>query len=450
MHEPMDDSGSNPRTIYDLTAPPAVRRPALAEDATADVAVIGGGLVGCSAALHLAEMGRSVVLVEANDIGWGSASRSAGQVSAAASKLDPEAVLRTYGPVHGPRINETGARAPQFVMDLAARFGMDISIVRGGILRGAHTDAKAEMLRRQADFWQARGEPVEFLSRGDAAAVIGSDFYQGAQIDRRGIAINPLAWVRGLAGAAVSLGARLHERTRMTALNPQGDGWRVATTGGTITASRVLLCTNAYTGDAWPGLGRTIIPVRGYQVWSRPLPEAVRGRILRGIAAMNDTRRLLTGLRLYPDGRLHFSGGVGFGAERQPDLADRIARIRQIFPDIGELDVEGWWSGWVTRGIADGWRLHHLAPGLFTAIACNGRGVAMGPIMGRELARCAAGVPEAELLMPLSKPKPIVWYPARTIVGPLAVGLYARQDRKEVERTRRVRAAASPHGDAAD
>ncbi|MBL8701177.1 MAG: FAD-binding oxidoreductase [Alphaproteobacteria bacterium] len=438
MYHPRQDSSAPPRTIFDLTGGEPLRLPALPGETSSDVAIVGGGLVGCSAALHLAEMGRSAIVIEANEIGWGSARRSAGQVSASATKLDPAEVLRVYGPVHGPRLNEAGAQAPEFVSALAERYGMDISIVRGGILRGVHTPAMAAKLRGQAEFWQRQGAPVEYLSRGEAARIIGSDFYLGAQIDRRGIAVNPLAWVRGLARAAMSLGARLHENTRMDGLTRTADGWRIATPHGAISAGQVLLCTNAYTDDAWPGLKRTIIPVRGYQIWTRPLGDNVRAHILRGIAAMNDTRRLLTGMRLYPDGRLHFSGGVGFGAERAPDLEDRIARVRQILPDVGPLEVEGWWSGWVTRGIADGWRLHRLAPGLFTAIACNGRGVAMGPIMGRELARCAAGVPESELLVPLSAPKSIPWHPVHALLGSMAIRHYARLDRREIAEMRSI------------
>jgi glycine/D-amino acid oxidase-like deaminating enzyme len=432
VYHPSKDSPTSPQTVFDLTGGAPLQLPPLTGDASADVAIVGGGLVGCSAALHLGELGQSAILIEANEIGWGSARRSAGQVSASATKLDPTAVLKVYGPVHGPRLNEAGAKAPEFVVDLAARYGMEISIVRGGILRGAHSLAMADMLRRQAEFWQARGAPVEFLSRAEAAGVIGGNFYLGAQIDRRGIAINPLAWARGLARAALSLGAKLHEKTPMQGLTRTSDGWRIATAGGTITAGQVLLCTNAYTDDTWPGLRRTIIPVRGYQIWTRPLGGNARASILRGISAMNDTRRMLTGMRLHQDGRLQFSGGAGFGPERPPDLEERLARVRQILPDVGPLEVEGWWSGWVTRGIADGWRLHLLSPGLYTAIACNGRGVAMGPIMGRELARAASGVPESELLVPLSRPRPIAWHPIHTIVGSIAMKRYAQLDRREI------------------
>lgn len=262
---------------------------------------------------------------------------------------------------------------------------------------------------------------MEYLDRREAAAVIGSDFYQGAQIDRRGVAINPLAWVRGLARAAISQGAALHERSRMTGLAAQGDGWRVTTEGGAIRAGQVLLCTNAYTDDAWPGLRRTIIPVRGYQVWTKPLPEALRGTLLRGVSAMNDTRRLLTGLRLYPDGRVQFSGGVGFGAERTPDLAERLRRIRAIFPELAAMEVEGPWER-----LGDPRHRRWLAPAPARTRAAQRHRLQRarrgeGPIMGRELARCAAGVPEEELLVPLSPPRGIAWYPLHPLLGAMAL-----------------------------
>lgn len=120
MHLPMNDPTTPPRTVFDLTAGPPLAPPALDREVTADVAVIGGGLVGCSAALHLAEMGllRGAGRGQRDRLGVGR--RSAGQVSASATKLDPKAVLRTYGPVFGPRLNAAGAGAPDFVAGLAA------------------------------------------------------------------------------------------------------------------------------------------------------------------------------------------------------------------------------------------------------------------------------------------------------------------------------------------
>jgi len=444
MPQPYDDPGTPPRTIYVAAAGPPIAAPPLQGELTADIAVVGGGFVGISAALHAAEAGARVVVVEANEVGWGAAGRNAGQVSAHATKLEPQEVLRVYGPERGARLNAAGAGAPAFVEALASRYGIDIQPVRGGIISAAHSPAALQTYRRRAEYWQAQGAPVDCLDRHAAADAIGSEFYLGAIIDRRGIAINPLAFVRGLARGALARGVDIRERSRVTGLERSGAGWRIATLAGGVAARNVLLCTNAYTDDLWPGLKRTIIPVRGYQVWSRPLSDNVARSILPNASAMNDSRRLLTGARHYPDNRLHFSGGSpGFGAEHVPDLAGAVRRVKELFPQIDAIEVDHWWSGWVTRGIDDGWRLHELAPGLLTAIACNGRGVAMGPMMGRELARYLGGTPERDLLVPLTEPKPIRGYAVHKPVGAALIRYYGWLDRSETRQMRTLRAAQS-------
>lgn len=215
------------------------------------------------------------------------------------------------------------------------------------------------------------------------------------------------------------------------------------TAGGTVTAGHVLLCTNAYTDDLWPGLRQTIVPVRGYQIWTGPLGNSVARTILPSISAINDSRRLITDVRRYPDGRLHFGGRPrDSGASTRPTAPPTSAvYCKELFPQIDTLEVEQWWSGWVTRGISDGWRLHELAPGLMTAIACNGRGVAMGPIIGREVARYVGGTPERDLLVPLSTPEPIRYHALHQSVGSAMVRYYAWQDNRELKRLRALRHA---------
>jgi glycine/D-amino acid oxidase-like deaminating enzyme len=139
-----------------------------------------------------------------------------------------------------------------------------------------------------------------------------------------------------------------------------------------------------------------------------------------------------TGLRLHGDGRLQFSGGAGLGPELAPNFPERVAAIERIFPAVGKVEVEGWWSGWVTRGIADGWRLHRLAPGLLTAIGCNGRGVAMGPIMGRELAKLICGTAEDDLIIPISRPTEITGYVFYKPVAAITMQYMKWRDRIEV------------------
>lgn len=437
MYQPLSDSSAMPRTSYTAAGAGPLALAPLSGAAPVDVVIVGGGFAGCSAALHLAEAGRNVMLLENSEIGWGAASRNAGHVAPHASKLEPDMVLKVYGSHYGPRLNDIGANAPQFVTALADRLGIDISVVRGGILTGGHSLAAMQRLAQRARYWQGKGAAVDLLDRNAAADVIGGDFYAGAIIDRRGIAINPLALVRGLARAAIAAGAVLHERTRVTGLSQAGGKWRVVTAAGEAVCNQVLLCTNAYTDGLWPGLRETIVPVRGYQIWSKPLAPQIRSQILRGISAMLDTRRLPTGLRLHPDGRLQFSGGPGVGRESAPDIEAKIDRVRALLPQLGDLEVDGWWSGWVAKGVADGWRMHRLADGLFTAIGCNGRGVAMGILMGRELARCALGVDEADLIMPLTPMQRHFGHVFHEPVARAMLHVYGWQDYREVTETRR-------------
>jgi len=118
-----------------------------------------------------------------------------------------------------------------------------------------------------------------------------------------------------------------------------------------------------------------------------------------------------------------------------------VRRVKELFPQIDAIEVKHWWSGWVTRGIDDGWRLHELAPGLLTAIACNGRGVAMGPLMGRELARYLGGTPERDLLVPLTSPKPIRGYRWHKPIAAGLVRYYGWLDRREMRQMVALRTA---------
>lgn len=437
MYQPLSDSPALPSTSYTAAGGEPLRLPALTKDEKADVVVIGGGFVGCAAALSLAEAGRSVLLLENNEIGWGAAGRNAGHVAPHASKLEPDAVLKVYGPHYGPRLNEVGANAPELVTDLADRLGIDISVVRGGILTGGHSLAAMDRLAQRARYWQAQGAPVELLDRKETVDVVGADFYAGSIIDRRGIAINPLAFVRGIARAAIAKGAVLFEHSKVVALTREADKWQVRTPAASVICDRVLLCTNAYTDDLWPGLRQTVVPVRGYQIWSKPISPNIRPQILRGISAMLDTRRLPTGLRLHPDGRLQFSGGPGIGREHAPDFEARLDRVRALLPQLGPVEIDGWWSGWIAKGVADGWRMHRLADGIYTAIGCNGRGVAMGVVMGRELARCAMDVPEADLIMPLTHMHRQFGHALHEPVARALLQINGWQDRREVHETRR-------------
>ena len=442
MFLPLHDPPAPARTTYTPTAGAPLGLPPLDGSVRADVAIVGGGIAGCSAALHAAEAGARVVLVEANEIGWGASGRNAGHVPPA-TKHDPDEVLARYGTAAGQRVIDAAEQGPEVIAGLIARHGIDCGFSRPGIIMAAHSEAALRAMARRVEYWQARGRPVELLDRRAAAEAIGSDYYLGAWIDRRGGKINPLAYVRGLARAALAAGAALHEGTRATRLERSGSRWALATPRGRIEADTVLLCTNAYTDDLWPGLRTTIVPVRVWQFASKPLSANVRRTILPGGQPMTDSRRLLSGIRLHDDGRLQFGGrGPAFGAEGAPDGRAARERLQRLFPQIGTLEAEFWWTGFMAMNADNSWHVHELAPGVMAMLGCNGRGIVLGTLWGRELARHAAGAPAGELVLPPSPPRRLWFHPvARPLVSTL-IRWYALRDALETRRLERRKAAA--------
>src|SRR5688572_28730387 len=212
MYLPIQDDSSPPQTAYTARGGAALGLAPLAGSVRCDIAIVGGGIAGCSAALHAAEGGARVMLLEANQIGWGASSRNAGHLPPA-TKHDPDEVIARYGAVAGQRLIDAAEQAPTVIGKLVARHGIDCDYAVPGIIMAAHTEAAMRNTEKRVDYWAARGRPVELLDRKKAAEMIGSDYYLGAWIDRRGGRINPLAYVRGLARAAIKAGATLHEGT---------------------------------------------------------------------------------------------------------------------------------------------------------------------------------------------------------------------------------------------
>ena len=438
VYLPLSDAPTAPRTTYSSRGGTRLETQPHRGEAKADILIIGGGIAGVSAALRAVELGADVMLLEANEIGWGASSRNGGHV-APATKLTPQEVERRYGPVYGPRLNEASENGPDLVFELTERHKIDASVVRSGNLIAIHTETALKGLEARARYLQQRGRPVQILDRQQAAKVTGSNFYLGAYRDDRGGTINPLAYVRGLARAAVAGGARIHERSKVIRLKKSASGWTAETVGGTVTARHVLICTNAYTDNLWPGLRQTIIPVRTYQLGSTPLPEAVQKTILPGREGMTDTRRLLSGIRMKSDGRLHF-GGIGalFGPEKGLDETKALGRLIEVFPQANQAKVDFWWSGWMAMSISNAWQLHELAHGVVTALGCNGRGVAIATFLGREMAEHAMGKQEKDLVVPFTplRKMPLHWM-HQPFVDAL-VRYYSFRDNVELRKLRRT------------
>ena len=395
-YEPFDDRDPVP-AYYALTSPPPPKSEVLRGSLQFDVAVIGGGFTGAATALHLAERGVKVCIIEAKEIGAGASSRAFGQI---VPYLKPghKKILDDFGPERGERLIRQIGEGPDYVFSLIERFGIACSARRNGLLFAAHSPAGQATLESRTKFWQGRGVRIDMHEADETAALVGSSFYKACSIDYRGGTINPLAYVRGIASAAAGLGVAIYTDSPVEKIERAGQRWQVSVKDGDVTADSVVIATNAHTTDRlWPGLRQSIMPVRGYQLVSAPLSANLRKSILPNGQPLTDTRRTNSGVRIHDDGRLHSSTlGPPFDIDGQPDVAKLNARIAAVYPQLGSMTWDYRWMGWIAVNQDHYPHLHELAPGVWTGLGYNGRGIAAATLMGRDIAQCIAGSPNDE------------------------------------------------------
>lgn len=433
------DAADHPPSLWAATAPPPPVTVPLAGDARADVAVVGAGFTGLSAALHLAERGVHVTVLEAREIGWGASGRNNGQVIPNLSRLDPDAIVAAVPRDQGGA--EKGAAfvglirdSAELVFGLIRRHDMAAEAVQNGWLQPAHRPSRMALAASRVRQWGDRGAPVRLLDRAEMAAAAGSEHWCGGWENRSGGRINPLGFARGMAHAAIAAGATIHTASKVTGIAREPLGWAIATPGGTLRADRVILATNAYTDAAiWPGLSRTVVPVRSYQLATAPLSDNVRKSILPHGHALSDTRGDLYFYRFDGNGRLVTGGGliVPFGWEGR--ITKRIrARLAAVFPQIGETRFEHVWHGQIGATADKLPHAYELAPGVLAWTGCNGRGVALATALGRELALASAGVPVRELAVPVeAAPRAIRGHALRALGVAWTVAANRRRDARD-------------------
>lgn len=244
--------------------------------------------------------------------------------------------------------------------------------------------------------------------------------------------MQPFAYARGLARAAQSVGASVHGRSRVTALEQDGARWRLRFEhGATVTTDKVVLATNGYTDDLWPGLRQTVVPVYSFQAASQVLSSNARAAIFPKGHVASDTRRLLWYYRLTAEGRLVMGARGPWREDPGPEAAQRaLDNLANLFPEAGPLTPDFRWAGRVGMTKDHFPHLHELAPGLWAGIGFNGRGVAMGTMMGRVLRDALTGTTPG---LPVTRPKDVRFrmHAFRRVGVEVLSALYRRRDLKE-------------------
>ena len=375
------------KSLWSATAPSVVPTPALSESVKVDVAIVGAGYTGLSTALHLAERGVNVCVLEANEPGWGASGRNGGQVNPTL-KYDPEQLVRMYGPERAEPLISTVSNSADLVFNLIERHGIDCAPVRKGWMQLSYTDKGVAGLHARADQWARRGVPVQRLDAAAVASRLGSQAFAGGWLDGRAGAIQPLAYARGLVSAALAAGAQIHGHSAVTGLQRQGTGWQLHTAGGAqVTADQVVLATNGYSGNLWPGMAQSILAANSFIVATKPLSGRAADSILPGQETVSTAQRLLLYFRKDNHGRLLMGGRGLFNDPTSPtDFAHLERSLALLFPQLGPLEFEYRWAGRIaiTRDFMP--HVHEPAPGLTLTLGCNGRGIALCTSLGQQLA----------------------------------------------------------------
>jgi glycine/D-amino acid oxidase-like deaminating enzyme len=392
--------------LWEKTAPPAPKTKRLQGDIAVDVAVIGAGFTGLSAALHLTEAGTKVAVVDAVEIGFGGSGRNVGLVNAGMWVM-PNDLPGVLGQLHGERLLELLGNAPQSVFNLVDRHKIECELERNGTLHCAVGNDGVKQLEQRAEQWLARGAAVRLLDANETATKVGSTAYAASLLDNRAGTIQPLGYVRGLATAALGAGAAIYTGTPVTSTERSGKRWLVHTPSGTVSADWVVVATNAYTTSPWPELRSEMLHLPYFNFATAPLPEDVRETILPGREGGWDTKEILSSFRMDRAGRLVF-GSVGAlrGTGMAVHKAWAARSIRKLFPQIKDVSFEAGWYGLIGMTSDSLPRFHTLAPKIISFSGYNGRGIAPGTVFGRILAEHIVGrITDADLPLPVTQPK---------------------------------------------
>jgi len=362
-----------------------------------DVAILGAGYTGLSAARTLAKAGASVVVLEKQTPDWGASSRNGGQVLTG-MKLGPATLLARFGRERARALYQSSLDAIDFVERLVAEQQIDCGFRRAGHLAAACKPSHFEHFKHEQELLEREfGRRVRLISRSEQRSELGTDYYHGALLDERSAALQPAKYVRGLAAAAERAGASLHEQTPALRIVRESGGYRVETSRGALAAKDIFVATNGYTDAAAPLFRRRVIPVGSYIIATEPLGEERAAALLPRSRVVFDSKNFLFYFRLSDDHRLLFGGRAQFTPANESSTRTSAEILRrgmvEVFPELARVAVEFAWSGNVAFTMDLSPHAGRLG-GLHYAMGYCAHGVGIASLLGDVMADVLLGRPD--------------------------------------------------------
>lgn len=380
---------------YQASLPDLPAQPALQGRASCDVGVVGGGIAGLSAALHLAERGYRVVLLEAEHVGWGASGRSGAQAifGLAAGQDKLEALV---GPADARRMWDMSLEALALMRELIARHAIDCDYVAGQMHVAIKPRQRAELAAWYQSLHDDHGyQSLSLLDRDATRRLVASERYIAALHDSNSGHIHPLKYVRGLAVAAQRAGVTVHEHSRVLRYRRDQGAVTLVTAEGELACRQVVFAGNAWLGKAAPTLARRIVPVSTYIVATEPLGEARARALLPENTAVSDINWIIDYFRRSADHRLLFGGRVNYSALGAFDSAGATrARMLRVFPQLQDVKIEHAWGGYLDITLNRAPDFGRIEPEVYYLQGFSGHGIALTGMAGKLVAEAIAG--EAE------------------------------------------------------
>jgi gamma-glutamylputrescine oxidase len=380
---------------YAASTPPQPPRPALQGDIDTDICVIGGGIAGCSTALHLAERGYRVVLLEAHRVGWGASGRSGAQAipGIACGQHKLQALV---GDADARRIWDVSVEGLRLQRELIARHGIDCDLRTGQMHVAIKPRQERELRDEVATLHGEYGyDSIRMVEREELRAILASDRYIAGNYDSAGGHLHPLKYTQGLAAAAERAGVRIFEDSRALAYARVAGALEVTTATGRVRCRSLALCGNAWLGPFAPALSRKIMGVGTYIVATQPLGAERAAALIRNDAAVTDINWVIDYFRRSADHRLLFGGRVSYsGLDPLGTRRATRARMLAVFPQLADADIEHAWGGYVDITMNRAPHFGRLEPEVYFLQGFSGHGIALTGVAGKLLAEAIGGTAE--------------------------------------------------------
>jgi glycine/D-amino acid oxidase-like deaminating enzyme len=402
-----DGMGIVGTSLWSAVNPPPAPAIPLRGRASTDVLIIGGGIAGLSLGLHLGAKKIDAVILEAGDDAVAATGASAGIVAPQLVRTTPRAVLERLGPEIGARLLTLIAESGRYTFELVDRLNIECDAKQSGFLSPAAGLQGASRQAQLIEEWRPFRDDLRHVDAAEVQTLSGCQGYSSAIADPTGGCLDPIAYSRGMAQALRAGGMPLHHGSRVLSLMRSQEGWTARTQSGEVAARRVVLCANGGNSSLHPALARTVLPLPVCEVATVPLAPSMRERILRHGHALTDTSAPVFSIRFDAAGRLITAcpARKSIDSTRIETLINR--RLAAMIPGYRGTPLEYIWQGtaWLNSTLLP--RVLRVEGGLFAVQACNGRGIALNTIIGRELGRWLADPNDGPLLVPLERPQRI-------------------------------------------